>query len=225
MWLACNIKCSVLPGRRSRKHLDTLVSLGSCADERGDTKDVLHTCGLTGTSVAEENRFNSSWPVTEKKFCPGKKILESLTLCLTGEPWGHLGDCSSWMCDFPLWLEESHGERQERRGHLPEEKDNFAAGFLAAHRQHGWQWHLYFPQRSTEKLWQRGDLPGRLVFLWAPLHVRWVLNFGSLCLSIWEVGGTCTFLCLGSWEMNKPKIPGSYCDKGLRSQGEVTKSF
>lgn len=116
----------------------------------------------------------------KKKFCPEKKILESLTPCLTGEPWGHLGDCSSWMCDLPLWLEESHGERQERRGHLPEEEDHFAAGFLAAHRQHGWQWHLHLPQGSPEKLWQRGLLPARLVFLWASLHVWWVLSFGAL---------------------------------------------
>lgn len=149
------------------------------------------------------------------KTCPEKQILESLTPCLTGEPWGHLGDCSFWMWDIPLWLEENHGERQERRGNLPEEKDNSAAGFLAAHRQHGWQWHLHFPQGSAAKLWQCWIFPGCLVLLWAPLHVWWVLSFGSL----WA------FLCLESWEMNKPKISGSYCSKGLRGQGMVTRSF
>ncbi|XP_064312935.1 cystine/glutamate transporter isoform X1 [Phalacrocorax carbo] len=79
------------------------------------------------------------------------------------------------MHDLPLGLEESHGERQEKRGGcLSEEKDNFAEGFLASHRQHGWQRHLYFPKRSTQKLRQRGFLPGCLVYLWDPLNV-WCL--------------------------------------------------
>lgn len=77
------------------------------------------------------------------------------------------------MHHLPLGLEASHGERQEKRGgRLSEEKDNFGEGFLAPHRQHGWQWHLYLPKRSTEKLRQRGFLPGGLVCLWGPLNVR-----------------------------------------------------
>ncbi|XP_027655176.1 cystine/glutamate transporter-like isoform X1 [Falco biarmicus] len=79
------------------------------------------------------------------------------------------------MHDLPLGLEGSHGERQERGGCLSEEKDNFAAGFLAPHWQHGWQWHLHLPKGSTAKLRQRGFLPGCLVCLWAPLNV-WCLE-------------------------------------------------
>lgn len=33
-----------------KKQKTLKVSLGSCTDERGDTKGVLHTCGLAGTS-------------------------------------------------------------------------------------------------------------------------------------------------------------------------------
>lgn len=76
------------------------------------------------------------------------------------------------MHDLPLALEGGHEEGEEKRGGcLSEEEDNFAAGFLTPHRQHGWQWHLYLPQRSAEKLWQRGFLPSCLVCLWSSLHV------------------------------------------------------